>query len=400
AIAGTGIARSAAGVLSVDGTGITGDGDITSSDLTVGGDADALLGDVTLEIAAGAVGTTELADGAVTSAKIADDAVTLSKIENGTSSGQVIQWNGTAWTLVDLGSVTVTENDGVIGNEVTGATNGTLTLSGGATTLDPLTLAVSANGITSNELADDAVTPLKVDASIAGAGIARSAAGVLSVDVTGITGDGDITSSDLTVGGDADALLGDVTLEIAAGAVGTTELADDAVTSAKILDGTIASGDIADDAVTPLKIDAAIAGTGLTRSAAGVLSVDGTGITGDGDITSSDLTVGGDADALLGDVTLEIAAGAVGTTELADDAVTSAKILDGTIASGDIADDAVTPLKIDAAIAGTGIARSAAGVLSVDGTGITGDGDITSSDLTVGGDADALLGDVTLEIAA
>ncbi|WP_350288013.1 hypothetical protein, partial [uncultured Croceitalea sp.] len=78
------------------------------------------------------------------------------------------------------------------------------------------------------------------------------------------------TSSDLTVGGDADALLGDVTLEIAAGAVGTTELADDAVTSAKILDGTIASGDIADDAVTPLKIDAAIAGTGLTRSAAGV----------------------------------------------------------------------------------------------------------------------------------
>ncbi|WP_350288004.1 hypothetical protein, partial [uncultured Croceitalea sp.] len=88
--------------------------------------------------------------------------------------------------------------------------------------------------------------------------------------------------------------------------------------SAKILDGTIASGDIADDAVTPLKIDAALAGTGLTRSAAGVLSVDGTGITGDGDITSSDLTVGGDADALLGDVTLEIAAGAVGTTELAD----------------------------------------------------------------------------------
>ncbi|WP_350288015.1 hypothetical protein, partial [uncultured Croceitalea sp.] len=72
---------------------------------------------------------------------------------------------------------------------------------------------------------------------------------------------------------------------------------------------------------------------------AGVLSVDGTGITGDGDITSSDLTVGGDADALLGDVTLEIATGAVGTTELADDAVTSAKIVN----------DAVTPLKIDAA---------------------------------------------------
>uniref|UniRef100_UPI0033069011 hypothetical protein n=1 Tax=uncultured Croceitalea sp. TaxID=1798908 RepID=UPI0033069011 len=193
------------------------------------------------------------------------------------------------------------------------------------------------DAVTSAKIVNDAVTPLKIDAALAGTGLTRSAAGVLSVDGTGITGDGDITSSDLTVSGDADALLGDVTLEIAAGAVGTTELADDAVTSAKILDGTIASGDIADDAVTPLKIDAAIAGTGIARSAAGVLSVDGTGITGDGDITSSDLTVGGDADALLGDVTLEIAAGAVGTTELADDAVTSAKILDGTIASGDIA---------------------------------------------------------------
>ncbi|WP_394975893.1 hypothetical protein, partial [uncultured Croceitalea sp.] len=133
-----------------------------------------------LEIAAGAVGTTELADDAVTSAKIADDAVTLSKLSDGTSDGQVIQWDGvtSSWTLVDLGSVTVTENDGVIGNEVTGATNGTLTLSGGATTVDPLTLRVSDNGITSNELADDAVTPLKIDASIAGTGIARSAAGV------------------------------------------------------------------------------------------------------------------------------------------------------------------------------------------------------------------------------
>ncbi|WP_394975692.1 hypothetical protein, partial [uncultured Croceitalea sp.] len=226
--------------------------------------------------------------------------------------------------------------------------------------LGDVTLEIAAGAVGTTELADDAVTPLKIDAAIAGTGLARSAAGVLSVDGSAITGDGDITSSDLTVGGDADALLGDVTLEIAAGAVGTTELADDAVTSAKIADGTIASGDIADDAVTPLKINAAIAGTGLARSAAGVLSVDGSAITGDGDITSSDLTVGGDADALLGDITLEIAAGAVGTIELADDAVTSAKI----------ADDAVTAAKINIDVAGTGLSQNVTtGALEVDATG-------------------------------
>ncbi|SHJ97465.1 hypothetical protein SAMN04487911_1851, partial [Arenibacter nanhaiticus] len=158
-IAGTGLIRSATGVLSVDGTAITGDGNITSSDLTVGGDLNALLGDVTLEIAAGAVGITELADGAVTSAKIVDKAITLSKLEDGTSDGQVMQWdNGTSsWTLVDLGSVTVTENDGVIGNEVVGATDGTLIRSGSGTTISPYTLDVSADGITNAELADNAV---------------------------------------------------------------------------------------------------------------------------------------------------------------------------------------------------------------------------------------------------
>ncbi|MCK0137452.1 hypothetical protein, partial [Arenibacter sp. S6351L] len=126
-VAGSGLVQNATtGALEVDGTAITGDGDITSSDLTVGGDANALLGDVTLEIAAGAVGTTELAADAVTNAKLADAAVQLENIANGTVSGQVMQWDGTEWTLVDLGSVTVTENDGVIGNEVTNATDGTL----------------------------------------------------------------------------------------------------------------------------------------------------------------------------------------------------------------------------------------------------------------------------------
>ncbi|WP_405395866.1 beta strand repeat-containing protein [Maribacter sp. Asnod2-G09] len=176
-VAGTGLVQNATtGALEVDGTAITGDGDITSGDLTVGGDTNALLGDVTLEITAGAVGNTELAADAVTTDKIAagavetsdlaNDAVALEKLANGTATGQVMQWDGTDWILIDLGSVTVTENDGIIGNEVVGSSNGTLTLSGAGSTGDPLRLAVSDDGITTNEIAPGAVetTDLSDDA--------------------------------------------------------------------------------------------------------------------------------------------------------------------------------------------------------------------------------------------
>ncbi len=98
------------------------------------------------------------ADG-ITNAEIADDAVQLENIADGTADGQVMQWDDatSSWTLVDLGSVTVTENDGVIGNEVTNATDGTLVRSGAGTTVSPYTLDVSADGITNTELADNAV---------------------------------------------------------------------------------------------------------------------------------------------------------------------------------------------------------------------------------------------------
>ncbi len=97
-------------VFSVNVSSLTGDGTISSSDLTVTGGANAALNNVTLEIAAGAVGTTELADNSVTSAKIvngtiatadiANDAVSLAKLANGTTSGQMMRWNGSDWVLV------------------------------------------------------------------------------------------------------------------------------------------------------------------------------------------------------------------------------------------------------------------------------------------------------------
>ncbi len=68
----------------------------------------------------------------------------------------VLYWTVTVSPVWTCG-VTVTENDGVIGNEVTNATDGTLVRSGAGTTVSPYTLDVSADGITNSELADNAV---------------------------------------------------------------------------------------------------------------------------------------------------------------------------------------------------------------------------------------------------
>ncbi len=91
---------------------------------------------------------------------------------------------------------------------------------------------------------------------------------------------GTISATDLTVTGGANATFGNVTLAIA------------------------------DDAVDRTKINPNVAGTGLTQATDGSLEIDPTTAIGDGDISSSTLTVGGEADALLGDVTLEITPGA------------------------------------------------------------------------------------------
>lgn len=65
---------------------------------------------------------------------------------NGSSVGQIWQWNGTAWALTTLAG----EGDGVVGNEVTDVTgaNSGLARSGSGTSGSPYTLAVNAgNGL-------------------------------------------------------------------------------------------------------------------------------------------------------------------------------------------------------------------------------------------------------------
>ncbi|MEZ4970099.1 MAG: hypothetical protein R2814_10690 [Flavobacteriaceae bacterium] len=306
---------------------------------------------VTAKLADGAVTTIKLADDAVNNAKLADNAVQLENIADGTASGQVMQWDGTDWILVDLGSVTVTEVDGVIGNEILNATDATLVRSGSGTNADPYTLDVATGGITANELADDAVTASKINADVAGSGLVQNlATGALEVDGTAITGDGNITSTDLTVGGDANALLGDVTLEIAAGAVGTTELADGAVTTVKLGDDAVTNAKLADNAVrtenilngTILTEDISSGGNDMvlvTDAAGTVVWIDKSSFAAIADqvtITGVGTTLDPFKVEDLSIVTAKLADGAVTTVKLADDAVTNAKLADDAVRTENI----------------------------------------------------------------
>lgn len=138
---------------------------------------------------------------------------------------------------------------------------------------------------------------------------------------------------------------------ITAGGVGTTQLADSAVTSAKIADGTIATGDMADDAVTNAKL----------RNSAGV-SVIGrsAGTTGD----PADITAAAD-DRLLGRSGGVLAFIQLTIGMIADGLITRAKLANATALSviGRSANSSGVPADIAATTNDRVLARTAAAVL-------------------------------------
>lgn len=138
------------------------------------------------------------------------------------------------------------------------------------------------------------------------------------------------------------------------GSIGTTEIADSAVTSAKIADGTIVNADIsASAAIEKTKIS----GTAITAADTGTVS---TTLIADDAVTAAKIASG----AVGSD---EIATGAVGTDELADGSVTSSKIADGTITNTDISATAgigYSKLNLSGSVTNSDIAADAAISLS------------------------------------
>ena len=128
----------------------------------------------------GTVGSLDLAEGAVTLPKLAD-------AENGVP-GDIIQWDGFNWVLVNENILGITEVDGIVGNEVVGPTDGTLVLNGGGSGTDPYTLDVADDGITNNELADNSVNSIKIqDGQVATADLDNNAVTTVKIANANVT---------------------------------------------------------------------------------------------------------------------------------------------------------------------------------------------------------------------
>ncbi|MRX65184.1 bZIP transcription factor [Maribacter luteus] len=385
----------AAEVDGIIGNEVTGPTDGTLTVTGLGTNANPL----TLDVANGGIDTNELANGAVTTGKISNEAVTPAKIEPSTTNGQYLTTDGTgnvAW--VDLPAATA-EVDGIVGNEVTGPTDGTLTLSGGATNADPLTLGVSLGGIDTDELADNAVTTAKILPGAADQILRTNAAGnavswvdlppsgtsdifdATTISGTGVTGDAYTVADDAITTikilnanvtdekiapGAADQILRTNAAGTAVEWVDFPPSGASAIFDATTISGTGVTGDaytVADDAITTIKIlDANVtdekiapgaADQILRTNAAGTAvewvdfppsgasaifdatTISGTGVTGDAYTVADDAIT-----------STKIALNTIIADDINTGAVTTDEILNGTILAEDINDDAVTSTKI------------------------------------------------------
>ena len=247
---------------------------------------------------------------AVTTAVIRNGAVTTDKILNGNVTG--------------LKLAAAVAGQGLVQN-----VSGALDIGAGTgITVDTNSIGITAGGINTTQLTDDAVTASKLNVDVAGAGLVQNVSGAL--DIVG-TGGGITVSADsisITTGGITDAMLKATALS-------------EAVTTAVIRDGAVTVNKIGDDAVTADKINADVAGAGLVQNVSGALDIGG----------SATITVSANS--------ISVATGSIDTAALKATSGTEA------VTAAVIRDDAVTAAKINADVAGAGLVQNVSGALDI-----------------------------------
>jgi hypothetical protein len=280
------------------------------------------------------VTTPKLADAAVTTPKLADAAITPIKLSStGATTGQALTFNG---TNIVWGAPAVS---GTAGGDLTG------------TYPNP---TVANNAITTNKILDANVTTTKIaDASVTTPKIADAAVTPIKLSSTGATTGQALTFNGTNIVWGAPAVSGTAGGDLT-GTYPNPTVANNAITTSKILDANVTTAKIADAAVTPIKLSS----TGATTGQA--LTFDGTNIVWGAPALSG--TAGGDLTGTYPNPT--VANNAITTSKILDANVTTPKIADASVTTPKLADAAVTPIKLSSTGATTGQA------LTFDGTNI------------------------------
>jgi hypothetical protein len=295
------------------------------------------------KLAAGSVTTSAIAQNAVTSTALAPGAVNAASIAQGAVSSSAVNDNSLSGLKIIDASITESKLSADLQARIAAAPSGS---------------TIADGSVTEAKLADNSVTSIKIkNGTIAEVDLHPDVVAKLNTVGSGAPtiADGSITSAKIADGTIASTDLADAAVtpaKLFTGATADTPangeilsynsteskfewvaaptptIADGSITSAKIADGTIATTDLADAAVTTIKLnDAAVTPAKLF-----------TGATADtpanGEILSYNSTES------------KFEWVAAPTPTIADGSITSAKIADGTIASTDLADAAVTPAKL------------------------------------------------------
>jgi hypothetical protein len=291
------------------------------------------------KMASGSVGTIQLIDGSVTTAKIADSGITAIKLNlaAGDLSGSLIASGTIASGLYASGSIATEDiaDQAITFTKINNIATDTLVgrSTAGSGILELITLTAAGR-----DLIDDADTAAQ-----------RTTLGLGSLAVQNTVGSGDYD----------------------AGSIASTDIADNAIVTAKIIDSGVTQSKLAADAVATINVvDSGITQSKLATNAVATVNIIDSGIT-QGKLASGAVDTVNIVDSSI--TTAKIASGAITLDKLTlasgsfnGSLITASSIASGTYESGsintdDIADNAVTFAKIQQVASGVLLGRASAG---------------------------------------